>query len=416
MIAVRRPVHRGGPDPSEQADSPTLVEAVRDGRDRAGDDRGRRAGRDDGDLRWRRGRSRTRRPCPAITAVANDADGTRPPHAVRASTGSIGFDARGRATGQGRARSTRPRAARPGSTIRGPPRDGQVHQLRRRRERPVQPRRRPRQARDRRRHGAAACRTSTRRRRRGNDLMPGPEIQAAGDRAPRSTGFPLHDAARTGSTSCWWSCSACSRRSPGLRLQVRRSSCSIGARGRGRACWSARSSRSSNRRDHHRRLRRRRRRRWRSSLTGAIHGLTVAFEREQARDAFARFVPEAVVDQVLADADGVRLGGVRGEATVMFSDLRGFTSFSRDARAGARDRVAQPLPDRDERGDPRPRRHARGLHGRRHHGRLRRAAEAGGPRRPRAGGRARDARADGRRSTAGCASRSCTTASRWASA
>ena len=60
----------------------------------------------------------------------------------------------------------------------------------------------------------------------------------------------------------------------------------------------------------------------------AIHGLTVAFEREQARDAFARFVPEAVVDQVLADADGVRLGGVRGEATVMFSDLRGFTSFS----------------------------------------------------------------------------------------
>jgi adenylate cyclase len=62
--------------------------------------------------------------------------------------------------------------------------------------------------------------------------------------------------------------------------------------------------------------------------TGASHGLTVAFEREQARDAFARFVPEAVVDQVLADADGVRLGGVRGEATVMFSDLRGFTSFS----------------------------------------------------------------------------------------
>jgi adenylate cyclase len=63
-------------------------------------------------------------------------------------------------------------------------------------------------------------------------------------------------------------------------------------------------------------------------LTSAIHGLTVAFEREQARDAFARFVPEAVVDQVLADSDGARLGGVRGEATVMFSDLRGFTSFS----------------------------------------------------------------------------------------
>jgi adenylate cyclase len=62
--------------------------------------------------------------------------------------------------------------------------------------------------------------------------------------------------------------------------------------------------------------------------TAAINGLTVAFEREQARDAFARFVPETVVDQVLADADGVRLGGVRRAATVLFSDLRGFTSFS----------------------------------------------------------------------------------------
>ena len=63
-------------------------------------------------------------------------------------------------------------------------------------------------------------------------------------------------------------------------------------------------------------------------LTGGIHALTTAFEREQTRDAFARFVPESVVDQVLNAADGVRLGGVRGEATVMFSDLRGFTSFS----------------------------------------------------------------------------------------
>ena len=64
------------------------------------------------------------------------------------------------------------------------------------------------------------------------------------------------------------------------------------------------------------------------AATAAIHGLTVAFERANTRDAFARFVPESVVDQVLEDADGVRLGGVRGEATVMFSDLRGFTSFA----------------------------------------------------------------------------------------
>lgn len=64
------------------------------------------------------------------------------------------------------------------------------------------------------------------------------------------------------------------------------------------------------------------------AATAVTHGVTVAFERERVRDAFARFVPEAVVDQVLRDADGMRLGGVRRDGTVMFSDLRGFTSFA----------------------------------------------------------------------------------------
>jgi adenylate cyclase len=63
-------------------------------------------------------------------------------------------------------------------------------------------------------------------------------------------------------------------------------------------------------------------------VTAGVHGVTVAFEREHARDAFARFVPEAVVDEVLRSADGIRLGGVQREGTVMFSDLRGFTSFA----------------------------------------------------------------------------------------
>jgi adenylate cyclase len=63
-------------------------------------------------------------------------------------------------------------------------------------------------------------------------------------------------------------------------------------------------------------------------VTAGVHGVTVAFEREHARDAFARFVPEAVVDEVLRSADGARLGGVQREGTVMFSDLRGFTSFA----------------------------------------------------------------------------------------
>jgi adenylate cyclase len=60
----------------------------------------------------------------------------------------------------------------------------------------------------------------------------------------------------------------------------------------------------------------------------AVHYVTEAFERARTRENFARFVPESVVDQVLEQADGARLGGVGRHATVMFSDLRGFTSFA----------------------------------------------------------------------------------------
>jgi len=62
------------------------------------------------------------------------------------------------------------------------------------------------------------------------------------------------------------------------------------------------------------------------ALTG--HYLTAAFERERTRDIFARFVPEDVVGEVLKQSGGARLGGVNRTATVMFSDLRGFTSFA----------------------------------------------------------------------------------------
>jgi adenylate cyclase len=67
------------------------------------------------------------------------------------------------------------------------------------------------------------------------------------------------------------------------------------------------------------------------SSVGAIgsHYLLAAFERERVRDVFARFVPAAVVEDVLKRTDeDLRLGGVTIEATVMFTDLRGFTSVS----------------------------------------------------------------------------------------
>jgi adenylate cyclase len=59
----------------------------------------------------------------------------------------------------------------------------------------------------------------------------------------------------------------------------------------------------------------------------AMHYLVAAFERERVRDVFSRFVPQGVVDQVLARTDAdLRLGGRELVATVMFTDLRGFTS------------------------------------------------------------------------------------------
>jgi adenylate cyclase len=57
------------------------------------------------------------------------------------------------------------------------------------------------------------------------------------------------------------------------------------------------------------------------------HYTLAAFERERVRDVFSRFVPEQVVDEVLAHADAdLRLHGKELVTTVMFSDLRGFTS------------------------------------------------------------------------------------------
>jgi adenylate cyclase len=69
-------------------------------------------------------------------------------------------------------------------------------------------------------------------------------------------------------------------------------------------------------------------------LVSEIGSLAVVYftetrERRRLKTIFARFVPEAVVDQVIDQAEGdLRLGARRLESTVLFCDLRGFTSFA----------------------------------------------------------------------------------------
>jgi adenylate cyclase len=67
------------------------------------------------------------------------------------------------------------------------------------------------------------------------------------------------------------------------------------------------------------------------SLVGSlvVYYVREAFIRRRVHDTFARFVPEQVVGQVLAQTDeDLRLVGRRLDVTVLFSDIRGFTTFS----------------------------------------------------------------------------------------
>ncbi|MFN0061161.1 MAG: CHASE2 domain-containing protein [Myxococcaceae bacterium] len=56
--------------------------------------------------------------------------------------------------------------------------------------------------------------------------------------------------------------------------------------------------------------------------------LTVDREKGQLRVAFSRYLSPAVMDEILAHPERLKLGGEKRELTVLFSDIRGFTTIS----------------------------------------------------------------------------------------
>lgn len=66
------------------------------------------------------------------------------------------------------------------------------------------------------------------------------------------------------------------------------------------------------------------------AYTGAMVYRYVTEERQKMmiKVAFQQYVSPAVVDEMLADPDKLKLGGERRELTVLFADIQGFTSFS----------------------------------------------------------------------------------------
>ncbi len=54
-------------------------------------------------------------------------------------------------------------------------------------------------------------------------------------------------------------------------------------------------------------------------------------EKQQIRQTFERYVAPSVVDRVLDRPDALKLGGIRQEITIVFADIRGYTTYSERA-------------------------------------------------------------------------------------
>ena len=61
--------------------------------------------------------------------------------------------------------------------------------------------------------------------------------------------------------------------------------------------------------------------------------ITSGKEKRRVRNAFSRYVTTQVVDEILSKQEDLKLEGVRKELTVLFSDIRSFTTFSESTKA-----------------------------------------------------------------------------------
>lgn len=64
------------------------------------------------------------------------------------------------------------------------------------------------------------------------------------------------------------------------------------------------------------------------ALAGALHYSRAQGERRFIHDTFARYVSRDIITQLIKNPDRVRLGGHAKDMTILFSDIRGFTTLS----------------------------------------------------------------------------------------